>query len=83
MNRSYTGFVKDLNTDELLVNYHNITTVFNFTAHSGITQSNSSGNRPLKKKSDPELCNFNPYYKKYALKYTKRGQKQHLSSNLF
>ena len=74
LNRSYIGFVQDLNTDELLVNYHNITTVFNITAHSGITQSLRSGNRRLKKKSDPELCNFNTFHKKYPLKYTKNGE---------
>ena len=74
LNRSYIGFVQDLNTDELLVNYHNITTVFSITAHSGITQSLRSGNRRLKKKSDPELCNFNTFHKKYPLKYTKVGE---------
>ena len=45
LSRFYSGIVQTINTDELLVNYHNITTVFNITAHTGISQSLRTGNR--------------------------------------
>ena len=73
LNRSYIGFVQVLNTDELMVNYHNISTVFNITSLTGVTPSLRTGNRRLKKKSDPELCYYNTFHKKYPLIYTKQG----------
>ena len=80
LNRSYTGLVQILNTDELMVSYHNITTVFNITSLTGVTTSLRTGNRRLKKKSDDELCYYNTFHKTYPLMYTKQGDdtaKQH------
>ena len=80
LNRSYTGLVQILNTDELMVNYHNITTVFNITSLTGVTTILRTGNRRLKKKSDDELCYYNTFHKTYPLMYTKQGDdtaKQH------
>ena len=68
-NQSYSGFIQDLCTDELLVNYHNISTVFALTSHTGITHSQRTGDRRLRKKSDDELCYYNTYIKQYSLKY--------------
>ena len=73
LSRSYIGFVQLLNTDELMVNYHNITTVFNITSLTGVTTSLRTGNRRLKKKSDAEVCHYNTFHKKYPLIYTKQG----------
>ncbi|CAC5397540.1 unnamed protein product [Mytilus coruscus] len=33
MNKNYTGITQDINTDELLVNYHSVSTVFDVTSH--------------------------------------------------
>lgn len=58
MNKNYSGITQDMNTDELLVNYHSVSTVFDVTSHLGITQSQKTGDRRLKVHADPEMCYF-------------------------
>ena len=68
-NRQYFGVVQELNTDELVFNYHSVGTVFSITSRMGITQSLKSAERRLKFYSDEDLCYFNTYLKRYPLKY--------------
>ena len=67
-NRQYFGVIQELNTDELVFNYHSVGTVFSITSRMGTTQSLKSAERRLKLYSDENLCYFNTYLKKYPLK---------------
>ncbi|VDI44369.1 Hypothetical predicted protein [Mytilus galloprovincialis] len=58
LNQSYGGIIQDIYTDELLVNYHNISTVFSLTSHAGISHSQRTGDRRLRKNADPEICYY-------------------------
>ncbi|VDI60748.1 Hypothetical predicted protein [Mytilus galloprovincialis] len=69
MNKNYSGITQDMNTDELLVNYHSVSTVFDVTSHLGITQSQKTGDRRLKVHADPEMCYFFTFLKQYPLIY--------------
>ena len=69
LNQSYGGIIQDIYTDELLVNYHNISTVFSLTSHAGISHSQRTGDRRLRKNADPEICYYRTFMKKYQLTY--------------
>lgn len=69
MNKNYSGITQDMNTDELLVNYQSVSTVFDVTSHLGITQSQKTGDRRLKVHADPEMCYFFTFLKQYPLIY--------------
>ena len=69
LNMRYSGLTQDVNTDELLVNYHHISTVFNITSSCGISMSQRTGDRRLKEKADNELCYYKTYMRKYPLFY--------------
>ena len=45
LNKKYSGLTQDVNTDELLVNYQNISSVFNITSSCGISLSQRTGDR--------------------------------------
>ena len=68
-NRQYFGVVQELNTDELVFNYHSVGTVFSITSTMGITQSLKSAERRLKLYSNEDLCYFSTYLKRYPIKY--------------
>ncbi|CAC5391280.1 KIF21 [Mytilus coruscus] len=67
--QNYSGITQDMNTDELLVNYHSVSTVFDVISHLGITQSQKTGDRRLKVHADPEMCYFFTFLKQYPLIY--------------
>ena len=69
LNKRYSGLTQDINTDELLVNYHHISTVFNITGACGISMSQKTGDRRLKEKADNELCHYKTFTRKYPLLY--------------
>ncbi|CAC5363774.1 KIF21 [Mytilus coruscus] len=69
MNKHYSGITQDMNTDELLVNYHSVSTVFDVTSHLGITQSQETGDRRLKIHADPEMCYLFTFLKQYPVIY--------------
>lgn len=68
-NRHYLGVLQEVNTDELAFNFHSVGTVFSITSQTGITQSLKAAERRLKLYSNPDLCYFNTYLRRYALKY--------------
>ncbi|CAC5410191.1 unnamed protein product [Mytilus coruscus] len=43
-NKHYHGITQDVNTDELLIHYHNVSSVFEVTSHVGLTQSQKDRN---------------------------------------
>ena len=69
LNKKYSGLTQDVNTDELLVNYHHTSTVFSITASSGISMSQKTGDRRLKEKAEDELCYYKTFVRKYPLLY--------------
>ncbi|CAC5423935.1 unnamed protein product [Mytilus coruscus] len=57
------------NTEELLLNYRNIQTVFDITSDTGTTLSLKEAERQLKEKADPDLCYYNTYLKRHSFPY--------------
>ena len=71
LNKNYFGISQEMNTAELIVNYHNATSVFSITKASGITMSLRSAEKKLKKMANPERCYFRTFLKTYPLEYTR------------
>ena len=69
-NRKYSGVLQDLNTKELAMKYHSISSLFAITSKTGATQSLRTAERLLKQEADSDLCYFNTYLKKYPMRYT-------------
>ncbi|CAC5360089.1 unnamed protein product [Mytilus coruscus] len=74
LNQAYCGIIQDIYTDELIVNYHNISTVFSLTSHAGISHSQRTGDRRLRKNADPELCYYRTFMKRYPIVYREVNQ---------
>ena len=58
-----------MNTAELIVNYHNATTVFNIAQTSGISTSLISAEKKLKEQANKERLYFRTYLKHHHLAY--------------
>ncbi|CAG2244898.1 unnamed protein product [Mytilus edulis] len=58
-----------MNTEELIVNYHSISTVFDVTTQSGITKSLKSATRWLQARSDLDKRYYDAYLKQYPLEH--------------
>ncbi|CAC5362525.1 unnamed protein product [Mytilus coruscus] len=58
-----------MNTEELIVNYHSISTVFDVTTQSGITKSLKSATRWLQARSDLDKRYYDAYLKHYSLEH--------------
>ncbi|CAG2249138.1 unnamed protein product [Mytilus edulis] len=58
-----------MNTEELIVNYHSISTVFDVTTQSGITKSLKSATRWLQARSDLDKRYYDAYLKHYPLEH--------------
>ncbi|CAG2244894.1 unnamed protein product [Mytilus edulis] len=68
-NRKYHGILQQMNTEELIVNYHSISTVFDVTTQSGITKSLKSATRWLQARSDLDKRYYDAYLKQYPLEH--------------
>ncbi|XP_076115255.1 uncharacterized protein LOC143083025 [Mytilus galloprovincialis] len=68
-NRTYIGVLQIRNTEELLLNYRNIQTVFDITSDTGTTLSLKEAERQLKEKADIDLCYYNTYLKRHSFPY--------------
>ena len=68
-NKHFIGVLQQANTQELLTEYKNISTVFDVTSSAGATTSLIVAERKLKKRSDQDLCYFNTYLKRHKLSY--------------
>lgn len=78
LNKKHNSLLQEIRTDDLMINYHNITDVFSTTAATHITQSLRTGDRRLRKASDPDFCYYNTYLKKHPLMYTKIDEAERL-----
>ena len=82
-NKNYIGILQQLNSQELIVNYHSLATVFEITSHAGCTQSLKASERWLQDAADPDKSYFETYVKRYPLVYKAAGentQKRHVVS---
>ena len=68
-NKHFIGVLQQANTQELLTEYRNISTVFDVTSSAGATTSLGVAERKLKKRSDQDFCYFNTYLKRHKLNY--------------
>lgn len=68
-NRKYNGILQQLNTEELIVNYHSVSTVFAVTGQSGATRSLKWASRWLQLRSDIDKRYYDTYLKYYPIKF--------------
>ena len=68
-NKNFYGVIQQLNTEELIVNYHTVSTVFNITGQSCITRGLTFANEWLQRRADEDLVYFETFLKKYHLNY--------------
>ncbi|XP_052258558.1 uncharacterized protein LOC127863212 [Dreissena polymorpha] len=69
LNRNYHGVIQQLNSEDLLINYHSLTTVFDITSSFGCTYSLKTAERWLKMASDPNVSHFETFINRYPLTY--------------
>ena len=68
-NKNYFGPTQEMNTAELVVNYHNATTVFGIAQSSWISMSLFSAEKRLKKQANKERLYFQTNIKQHLLEY--------------
>ena len=78
LNKKHNSLLQEIRTDDLMINFHNITDVFSLTAATHITQSLRTGDRRLRRASDPDFCYYNTYLKKHPLMYTNVDEAEQL-----
>ena len=64
-NRKYFGILQELNTQELIVNYHSISTIFDITSQNGL----KSATKWLQSRSDEDKRYYDAYLKHYPLEF--------------
>jgi hypothetical protein len=69
LNRCYFGIIQDMNTQELILNYHSISAVFNLTSSSGITFGIRTAEDKVKELTHSEKTYYNTYLRKYPMTY--------------
>lgn len=69
-NRNFIGVHQQAYTDELLIEYKSVSSVFNVTSAAGATRSLTGAETNIKKKANTELCYYNTYLKRHDLIYT-------------
>ena len=68
-NKNYLGVSQKANTNELLVEYKSINSVFDITSAAGTTSSLSHAEERIRKMADDDMCYFNTYLKEHPLAY--------------
>lgn len=61
LKKKYSGILQDKSTQELSMNCHSLSAVFNLTSAGGLTQSLTTGGQKLKDMSNSEKTYFNTY----------------------
>lgn len=69
-NKNFSGIYHTANTEELLIEYKSVQSVFDVTFSSGITSSLRYAENNLKKKASDEICYYNTFLKQHKLEYT-------------
>ena len=65
MNKNHFGIIQELNTAELMVNYHCLTDTFKMTHMMGITQGERHAEYQWNMRATNELKNYNYAIRKY------------------
>ena len=68
-NRNYIGIQQQANTNELLVEYKSVSSVFDITSASGTSCSLRQATANVKKLADEDICYYNTFLKDYPLHY--------------
>ena len=68
-NKNYIGIQQRANTNELLVEYKSVSSVFDITSASGASCSLRQAESNAKKLADEDMCYYNTYLKEYKLQY--------------
>lgn len=68
--KNHIGLMQQANTEELLMNYRSVNTVFSVTSSSGASLSLTSADQSLRQKADEDLRHYETYVKRYPLVYT-------------
>ena len=68
-NKNHVGIFQELNTSQLMVNYHNLKDTFQMTNQMGLTTSFDAAERQWKQQATNDLCYFNYAIKKQTLTY--------------
>jgi hypothetical protein len=80
-NRNHFGMLQQLNTSQLMVNYHNLQDTFQMTHQMGLTTSYNAAEKQWKEQATDDLCYYNYAIKKQALTYeTVSGMQTYLVS---
>ena len=75
LNKKHFGIIQELNTSELMVNYHNITDTFQMTQMMGMTSSQNSAEKQWNARATDDLCYYNYAIRKWPLTYESESGK--------
>jgi hypothetical protein len=75
-NKNFAGILQSTNTNELLIEYKSIKTVFDVTSAAGATTSLKKAEIQLKKDANDDLCYYNTFLKAHNLCYEAIGGEQ-------
>ena len=81
-NRHYSGLFQQANTDELLMHFKSVNSVFAVTSSSGATRSLTTAERSLKTRAVDDTCYFQTYLKEHTLNYKRDNSSVGTSVNL-
>ena len=68
-NRNYIGIQQKANTNELLIEYKSVSSVFDVKSASGTSCSLRQAEENVKKLANEDLCYYNTFLKDYSLHY--------------
>ncbi len=69
-NRCHSGIFQELNSDELSLSYHSVSSVFSVTSQGGLTCSYAEAERRLQRQADPSVLYFKAFLEKHDLVYS-------------
>ncbi len=70
LNKNHIGVIQELNTAELMINYHNISSTFKVTQAMGITAGQHFAEKDWRKRSTETAAYYNYAVRKVPLTYT-------------
>ena len=73
-NKHYGGVIQEANSDELILGYRSVETVFDVTSNVGATMSLKIAENRLRKRATKEDLYYSTYLKKYPLLYHAIGE---------
>lgn len=67
--KNFVGVYQERNTENLIMNYKSLDTVFKITSDYGATVSLRLADQLIKRKANSDLCYYNTYIKKHSIEY--------------